>query len=127
MISALMYIINGIMISWNAILIIATLIGTLNYNIFILFLFLAITILNFISLKSLNKENAKLEFAYFNVIKECSRLIKKEEFENLYHYLRKFRKTTWYKNLDKENSYEPIKNLNGFYDTDEFRVDYFEK
>lgn len=122
-----MCIINGVIIFLIIILLIATLIGTQNYNISNLIIILILTILNFISLKKLNKENSKLELFCFNLIKECSKLIKNEEFEEMYHYLRKFRKTKWYKEIDKECSTDLSKNLNQFYDIDEFKIDYLEK
>lgn len=127
LLAAFMYLIDVIVIFWTIILVISSLIGTQNYNIFYLITFLIFAILNFISLKKINKENGKIEFYYFNLIKECSKFVKEEKFEELYYYLRKLRKTKWYKNIDKETSISPHKNLNEFYDIDEFKIDYFEK
>lgn len=127
MIAAVMYIINVITIFWIIILLIATLIGTQSYDIFNLIIFLILTFLNLISLKKVNMENSKLELNYFNLIKKCSKFIKNEEFEEIYHYLRKLRKTKWYKDIDREFSIDLRKNLNQFYDIDEFKIDYLEK
>ncbi len=127
MIAAVMYIINVITIFWIIILLIATLIGTQSYDIFNLIIFLILTFLNLISLKKVNIENSKLELNYFNLIKKCSKFIKNEEFEEIYHYLRKLRKTKWYKDIDREFSIDLRKNLNQFYDIDEFKIDYLEK
>lgn len=127
MVAAFMYFIDGIVIFLDVILIISSLIGTQNYNIFYLIIFLIFTILNFISLRKLNKENVRTEFYYFNLIRECSRFVKEENFQELYHYLRKLRMTKWYKDIDKEISLDLHKNLNEFYDIDEFKIDYLEK
>lgn len=127
MIAAVMYIINVITIFWIIILLIATLIGTQSYDIFNLIIFLILTFLNLISLKKVNMENSRLELNYFNLIKKCSKFIKNEEFEGIYHYLRKLRKTKWYKDIDREFSIDLRKNLNQFYDIDEFKIDYLEK
>lgn len=122
-----MFIINGIIIFWIIILLIATFIGTQDFNIFNLIILLIFTILNFISLKKQNEENARLEFYYFSLIKECSKFIKNEEFEEIYHYLRKFRKSKWYKNIDRDYSTNLRKSMDSFDDLDEFKIDYLEK
>ncbi len=127
MIAIFIYIFDGIAIFCTTISIISSLIGTQNYNILYLIIFLIFTIFNFMSLRKLNKENGKTEFYYFSLIKQCSKLIKEEKYEELYHYLRKFRKTKWYKDIDREFSTDLQKSLNQFYDIDEFKIDYLEK
>ena len=127
MLPAFMMLVNGIVVIFSGILIIGKIFNSVDYDILLLLFIFLISLLNECSLRINNKEKAKVEYDYFNLIKILSKMIKDEDFEKIYYYLRDFRKTEWYKRIDRQNSLSPTKNLNQFYDIDEYKIDYMEK
>ena len=72
------------------------------------------------------KESAKLEMAYFDLIKKISKDFKEQNFDEIYKTLKKLRKTEWYKMIDKQYSSDSSTNMNQFYDIDKYKIDEFE-
>ncbi len=126
MLPTFMMFVNGIVIIFSGILIIGKMFNSVDYNIILLLFIFFISLLNMCSLRINNKEIAKVEYSYFSLIKSLSKMVKEEEFDKIYYYLRDFRKTEWYKRIDRENSLSPTNNLNQFYDIDEDKIDYME-
>ena len=83
-------------------------------------------LINIISFKKQIKESAKLEMAYFDLIKKISKDFKEQNFDEIYKTLRKLRKTEWYKMIDKQYSSDSSTNMNQFYDIDKYKIDEFE-
>jgi len=125
MLASIMYLINFIIIFIDAILLISNFIGTRTCNMFYLIIVLIISLLNLLALKSQNKEIAKNELIIYNLIKKISKLLKDDNFKEIYKILKEFRISPWYKNIEKDsNIYKS--NFQIEYGQDEYRIDFYE-
>ena len=122
-----MYIFNYLLLFIDIAFLVSSLIKFNAYYFLITIILFIYLILNIYSTKKIIKESAKTEIAYFELIKKISKDFKNQEFENLYYTLRHLRKTNWYKKIDREYSLDVSKNMNQFYDIDEYKIDKFEK
>ena len=110
---------------WDIIAIISEILNNNGNNLELLIVILVIILMNNISMKAVFKKYNDLENSCFSIIKECSRLLKQQDFLELYDYLKKIRKSSWYynKRADEGNMYR----LYNYYQHDEYEIDYLEK
>ena len=126
MFAAIIFILDFVGIFSCVIATIATILGNQSYDLKILLLIFVILVFNLFALKKVNKEANKNELILFNLIKTLSKKFKEENYEEMYKILKEFRKSSWYKNLEKDNNTYKS-NYMIEYGPDEYKIDYLEK